>query len=224
MCTSGEEHIVVSYSRATFLQTGDGHYSPIGGYHAGADEVLILDVVGARLARALARWLGRGPWLIPWLRGWLHALLRKTQAAGHTWPPECGASRCRRCRRAAPPRPDHRRPPALSRARPHPPALQARFKYPPHWVPLEMLFDAMRHTDAVTGQPRGYMRMSAHNMLDSLLFSLDIKTDGWQGTERFVRHQAAAFAQVGAARGLRRGAARGGSAAGCRPGCSAPLG
>ena len=57
--------MIVSYSRRTFLQTGDGHFSPIGGYHAGRDLVLILDV--------------------------------------------------------------------------------ARFKYPPHWVPLSMLYEAMSH-------------------------------------------------------------------------------
>jgi glutathione gamma-glutamylcysteinyltransferase len=45
VCSSGDEHLVVSYSRRTFLQTGDGHFSPIGGYHPGQDLVLILDVV-----------------------------------------------------------------------------------------------------------------------------------------------------------------------------------
>lgn len=45
VCSSGEEHLVVSYSRRTLGQTGDGHFSPVGGYHAGRDLVLILDVV-----------------------------------------------------------------------------------------------------------------------------------------------------------------------------------
>jgi glutathione gamma-glutamylcysteinyltransferase len=49
VCSSGEEHLVVSYSRRTFLQTGDGHFSPVGGYHAQRDLVLILDVVSKRL-------------------------------------------------------------------------------------------------------------------------------------------------------------------------------
>jgi hypothetical protein len=43
---SGEEHVVVSYSRRSFLQTGDGHFSPIGGVHEGRDLALILDTVG----------------------------------------------------------------------------------------------------------------------------------------------------------------------------------
>ncbi|MFO0575851.1 MAG: phytochelatin synthase family protein [Polyangia bacterium] len=42
--TPGEPHLVVSYDRATLGQTGSGHFSPVGGYHAGRDQVLILDV------------------------------------------------------------------------------------------------------------------------------------------------------------------------------------
>jgi len=36
--------IVVSYDRGTVGQTGTGHFSPIGGYHAATDKVLCLDV------------------------------------------------------------------------------------------------------------------------------------------------------------------------------------
>lgn len=59
-----------------WLQTGTGHFSPIGGYHAVKDMVLILDV--------------------------------------------------------------------------------ARFKYPPHWVPLSLLWEAMDTIDEATGHRRGY--------------------------------------------------------------------
>jgi len=38
------ECIVASYSREVLGQSGAGHFSPIGGYHEGADAVLILDV------------------------------------------------------------------------------------------------------------------------------------------------------------------------------------
>lgn len=62
--------IVVSYSRKVLGQTGDGHYSPIGGYNPEHDLVLILDV--------------------------------------------------------------------------------ARFKYPPHWVSLSLLFEAMTELDKET--------------------------------------------------------------------------
>ncbi|KAB5527908.1 hypothetical protein DKX38_021755 [Salix brachista] len=75
-CNSSEDcYIISSYHRGTFKQTGSGHFSPIGGYHAGKDMVLILDV--------------------------------------------------------------------------------ARFIYPPHWVPLELLWEAMNTIDEATGHHRG---------------------------------------------------------------------
>ncbi|KAL0552773.1 hypothetical protein IC582_011898 [Cucumis melo] len=75
-----DRHMVTSYHRRVFKQSGTGHFSPIGGYHGGKDMVLILDV--------------------------------------------------------------------------------ARFKYPPHWVPLSLLWDAMKTIDDATGLPRGYMILS----------------------------------------------------------------
>jgi glutathione gamma-glutamylcysteinyltransferase len=33
----------------------------------------------------------------------------------------------------------------------------ARFKYPPHWMPVELLFDAMQERDADTGATRGWL-------------------------------------------------------------------
>ncbi|KAI8596797.1 Phytochelatin synthase-domain-containing protein [Dissophora ornata] len=36
-------HLVLSFSRTALGQTGSGHFSPIGGYHAGEDKVLVLD-------------------------------------------------------------------------------------------------------------------------------------------------------------------------------------
>lgn len=73
-------HVIAAYSRAALGQTGDGHYSPIGGYHRGSDSALILDV--------------------------------------------------------------------------------ARFKYPPHWVPLDLLWESMQRRDASTGKPRGFFVMT----------------------------------------------------------------
>lgn len=32
----------------------------------------------------------------------------------------------------------------------------ARFKYPPHWVPIKLLWEAMDKIDVTTGQHRGY--------------------------------------------------------------------
>jgi glutathione gamma-glutamylcysteinyltransferase len=37
----------------------------------------------------------------------------------------------------------------------------ARFKYPPHWMPVELLFAAMRERDSDTGETRGWMLMTA---------------------------------------------------------------
>ncbi|HET9956026.1 MAG TPA: phytochelatin synthase family protein [Polyangiaceae bacterium] len=69
--------VVASYSRAALGQTGNGHFSPLAGYHRERDLVLILDV--------------------------------------------------------------------------------ARFKYPPHWVPLEQLWYAMRPVDPATKRSRGWL-------------------------------------------------------------------
>ncbi|KAG2450417.1 hypothetical protein HYH02_004919 [Chlamydomonas schloesseri] len=123
VCASGEEHIVVSYSRKAFLQTGDGHFSPIGGYHRGRDLVLVLDV--------------------------------------------------------------------------------ARFKYPPHWVPLPMLYHAMSYVDKVTGRPRGFMRLASNPLLDSVLLTCDVRSpaQAWRPAEAFVRTGATALVQELAAAG-----------------------
>lgn len=117
VCSSGEEHLIVSYARKLFQQTGDGHYSPIGGYHATRDLALILDV--------------------------------------------------------------------------------ARFKYPPHWVPVPLLYEAMALMDPATNQPRGFMRLSARAIMDSLLFSLDLRTGQWADAEHFIRLTAPRHVEVG---------------------------
>jgi len=40
----GDGVVIASYDRRELAQTGSGHYSPIGGYHAGRDLALVLDV------------------------------------------------------------------------------------------------------------------------------------------------------------------------------------
>lgn len=40
----GEQVLIASYDRAALGQTGSGHFSPVGGYHAERDMVLLLDV------------------------------------------------------------------------------------------------------------------------------------------------------------------------------------
>ena len=44
VCARGEQIMIAAYDRAALGQTGSGHFSPIGGYHAGRDRVLVLDV------------------------------------------------------------------------------------------------------------------------------------------------------------------------------------
>ncbi|MFB2923448.1 MULTISPECIES: phytochelatin synthase family protein [Aerosakkonema] len=92
-------HIVVSYSRQGLGQTGDGHFSPLAGYHRERDLVLLLDV--------------------------------------------------------------------------------ARFKYPPHWVPLSMLWEAFAATDSMTGKCRGYILLQKEAALRETFFLLAVDTSQW---------------------------------------------
>ncbi|XP_038876178.1 glutathione gamma-glutamylcysteinyltransferase 3-like [Benincasa hispida] len=106
-CSSSEDcHVITSYHRGVLKQTGTGHFSPIGGYHAGKDMVLILDV--------------------------------------------------------------------------------ARFKYPPHWVPLTLLWDAMNTIDGATGLPRGYMILSKLPRGPSILYTLSCQHDGWNNVVKYL--------------------------------------
>ncbi|KAJ0963725.1 hypothetical protein J5N97_028847 [Dioscorea zingiberensis] len=105
-CASSEDcHLITSYHRKHFKQTGTGHFSPIGGYHAGSDMALILDV--------------------------------------------------------------------------------ARFKYPPHWVPVSLLWEAMDTIDETTGHPRGFMLIS-RLQTPSLLYTLSCKHENWISTAKFL--------------------------------------
>ena len=79
-CLSTEPVLIVSYSRKQLKQTGDGHFSPIAGYHSENDMVLIMDV--------------------------------------------------------------------------------ARYKYPPHWIAVETLFEAMCSFDKVSNKTRGWVLCS----------------------------------------------------------------
>ncbi|KAH9603077.1 hypothetical protein KSS87_009455 [Heliosperma pusillum] len=106
-CTKSDDyHIVSSYHRGLLKQTGTGHFSPLGGYHAERDMVLILDV--------------------------------------------------------------------------------ARFKYPPHWIPLTLLWDAMDTVDAATGEHRGYMLISRQQQQPSLLYTLSCKHDSWASVSKYL--------------------------------------
>ena len=71
---------ICNLSRRTLGQTGDGHFSPVGGFNEPANQVLLLDT--------------------------------------------------------------------------------ARFKYPPHWVDLNMLYDSMDTLDTETDSKRGFIILS----------------------------------------------------------------
>ena len=89
---SNNKVLIVSYSRSALKQSGSGHFSPIGGYCAEFDLVLIMDV--------------------------------------------------------------------------------ARFKYPPHWVPLSLLYQAMCSVDDETGVSRGYLIVGLSKSSTDRLFDL----------------------------------------------------
>jgi len=46
---TSEQVLIVSYSRKHFKQTGDGHFSPIGGYDPVRDAILVMDVARFKL-------------------------------------------------------------------------------------------------------------------------------------------------------------------------------
>ncbi|KAL0375552.1 UNVERIFIED_CONTAM: Glutathione gamma-glutamylcysteinyltransferase 1 [Sesamum calycinum] len=104
--TSDDCHVISSYSRRVFKQTGTGHFSPIGGYHAESDMVLILDV--------------------------------------------------------------------------------ARFKYPPHWIPLSLLWEAMDTVVEATGLRRGFMLVSRQQRAPALLYALSCKHESWISTAKYL--------------------------------------
>nr|AFK47465.1 unknown [Lotus japonicus] len=104
--TSDDCHVISSYHREALKQTGTGHFSPIGGYHAGKDMALILDV--------------------------------------------------------------------------------ARFKYPPHWIPLTHLWEGMNYVDESTGKTRGFMLISRPHREPGMLYTLSCKHESWNSIAKFL--------------------------------------
>lgn len=92
-------HMVAAYSRNVLGQTGDGHFSPIGGYHPQRDLVLLLDV--------------------------------------------------------------------------------ARFKYPPHWVPLPLLWQAFEPPDPATNRSRGYILLQKTEEIYETFFHVALNPQEW---------------------------------------------
>ncbi len=117
----GDGVVIAAYDRAALGQTGSGHFSPIGGYHAARDLVLVLDV--------------------------------------------------------------------------------ARFKYPPHWIPAERLWNAMHPIDPATGRSRGWIAMRRRSQGVSLGFTLSCEGDDLKA---FARRLSSVLADVGATASLEK--------------------
>ncbi|HEY0481264.1 MAG TPA: phytochelatin synthase family protein [Kofleriaceae bacterium] len=110
----GDGVLIASYDRAGLDQTGSGHFSPIGGYHAARDLVLVLDV--------------------------------------------------------------------------------ARFKYPPHWISAERLWQAMHAIDPATGRSRGWIALQRRAQGLSLGFTLSCEGGDLKG---FARRLSSAIEELG---------------------------
>ena len=52
----------------------------------------------------------------------------------------------------------------------------ARFKYPPHWVQLELLWEAMRSVDSATQRPRGWVVMTKSPQVPLLVKCAPLRT------------------------------------------------
>ena len=111
----GEGVVIASYDRAGLEQAGGGHFSPVGGYHAAKDLVLILDV--------------------------------------------------------------------------------ARFKYPPHWISAERLWQAMHAIDPATGRSRGWLALQRRAQGVSLGFTLRCEGDDLKA---FARRLSSVVDELGA--------------------------
>ncbi len=63
----------------------------------------------------------------------------------------------------------------------------ARFKYPPHWVPLPRLVEAMRPLDPVTGRPRGWIAVRRRDGDHGVMLSLACAGASWPQVARRLR-------------------------------------
>jgi glutathione gamma-glutamylcysteinyltransferase len=70
----------------------------------------------------------------------------------------------------------------------------ARFKYPPHWISAERLWEAMHGIDAATGKSRGWLMLRAARSVGvGLGYSMRCDGDGWRG---LVSHVARLVAEL----------------------------
>ncbi|GAB4841059.1 Glutathione gamma-glutamylcysteinyltransferase 3 [Ancistrocladus abbreviatus] len=62
----------------------------------------------------------------------------------------------------------------------------ARFKYPPHWVPLTLLWEAMDTIDPATGHHRGFMTISRLSSGTSVLYTVCCHHVSWKATAKYL--------------------------------------
>ncbi|CAK8543633.1 unnamed protein product [Lathyrus sativus] len=62
----------------------------------------------------------------------------------------------------------------------------ARFKYPPHWVPLSVLWEGMNYIDESTGKSRGFMLISRPHTEPGMLYTLSCKHESWNSIAKFL--------------------------------------
>jgi hypothetical protein len=60
-----------------------------------------------------------------------------------------------------------------------------RFRYPPHWVPLQLLWEAMNTTDDSAGLLRGFMLISRNVAAPSLLHTVSCRDENGKSMSRF---------------------------------------
>ncbi len=63
-------------------------------------------------------------------------------------------------------------------------------------MPVPLLYNAMSYPDSETKQPRGYMRLASHPLLDSVLLTLDVRAQGWRQAHDFMVSEAANVVKV----------------------------
>ncbi|KAL8160702.1 hypothetical protein V2J09_002239 [Rumex salicifolius] len=62
----------------------------------------------------------------------------------------------------------------------------ARFKYPPHWVPLTLLWEAMDTVDQDTGLNRGFMILMKPQRAPSILYTVNCRDKSWEATAKYL--------------------------------------
>ncbi|CAN7027974.1 unnamed protein product [Brassica oleracea var. botrytis] len=63
----------------------------------------------------------------------------------------------------------------------------ARFKYPPHWVPLQLLWEAMDTIVKLTGKHRGFMLISRPHREPGLLYTLTCKDESLISIAKYLK-------------------------------------